>query len=42
MNDPQINHLEYADDIVIFTTGKSKAIKVLMKQVRLYKKISKH
>ncbi|XP_060210413.1 uncharacterized protein LOC132637320 [Lycium barbarum] len=29
---PQINHLAYADDIVIFSAGKSKVIKLIMKK----------
>ncbi|XP_075093700.1 uncharacterized protein LOC107827023 [Nicotiana tabacum] len=37
---PKINHLAYADDMVIFCGGKSKSIKLVMKQIRLYEKSS--
>ncbi|XP_060202972.1 uncharacterized protein LOC132631414 [Lycium barbarum] len=37
---PQINHLAYADDIVIFSAGKSKVIKLIMKQIRAYERSS--
>lgn len=35
-----MNHLAYADDIVIFTGGKSKSVKLVLKQIKLYEKSS--
>lgn len=35
-----IKHLAYADDITIFTGGNSKAIKLILKQVKRYEKAS--
>ncbi|XP_060195291.1 uncharacterized protein LOC132624543 [Lycium barbarum] len=35
-NGPQITHLAYADDIIIFSSGNSKSIKLVMKQIRNY------
>ncbi|XP_070036364.1 secreted RxLR effector protein 78-like [Nicotiana tomentosiformis] len=34
--DPLINHLVYADDIVIFTGGNNRSVKLIMKQIRNY------
>nr|XP_016473883.1 PREDICTED: uncharacterized protein LOC107795721 [Nicotiana tabacum] len=36
----QINHLAYADDIVIFCGGNSKTVKMVMKEIRKYEKAS--
>jgi len=33
---PMINHLAYADDIVIFSSGRTKSIKLVMKQIKKY------
>nr|XP_009619005.1 uncharacterized protein LOC104111103 [Nicotiana tomentosiformis] len=33
---PLINHLAYADDIVIFTNGNNKSVKLIMKQISNY------
>lgn len=33
---PQINHLAYAEDIVIFNSGNSKSVKLIMKQIKNY------
>lgn len=35
-----MNHLAYADDIIIFTRGKSKCIKLVLKQIQLYEESS--
>nr|XP_016513123.1 PREDICTED: uncharacterized protein LOC107830160 [Nicotiana tabacum] len=42
MNDrgPIINHLTYANDLVVFSSGNSKSIKDLMKQIKWYEKNS--
>ncbi|XP_060216327.1 uncharacterized protein LOC132643819 [Lycium barbarum] len=37
---PHINHLAYADDIVIFCSGNSKSVKLIMKQITNYEKAS--
>ncbi|XP_075102351.1 uncharacterized protein LOC142177466 [Nicotiana tabacum] len=37
---PKINHLTYADDIVIFCGGNNKSIKLIKKQIRRYEKAS--
>ncbi|XP_059277589.1 uncharacterized protein LOC132031658 [Lycium ferocissimum] len=37
---PIINHLAYADDIVIFCGGNNKSIKLIMHQIRRYEKAS--
>ncbi|XP_060195293.1 uncharacterized protein LOC132624546 [Lycium barbarum] len=37
---PQINHLSYADDIVLFTSGDKVSIKLMMKQLYFYQKAS--
>ncbi|KAG5614469.1 hypothetical protein H5410_014293 [Solanum commersonii] len=36
-----INRLTYADDIVIFCSGRTKTIKMVMKQIRNYEKSSR-
>ncbi|XP_070040914.1 uncharacterized protein [Nicotiana tomentosiformis] len=40
MNGPIINHLAYVDDILIFSGGNNKSIKLIQKQVRRYEKAS--
>lgn len=37
---PQINHLAYADDIAIFTSGNSKSVEMIMKQIHRYERAS--
>lgn len=37
---PIINHLSYADDLVIFTSGNTKSIKMIMKQIYRYERSS--
>ncbi|XP_016492209.2 uncharacterized protein LOC107811732 [Nicotiana tabacum] len=37
---PVVSHLAYADDIVIFTAGNTRSIKLVMKEVRKYEAIS--
>lgn len=37
---PQINHLAYADDIVIFTDGNSRSVKLIKKKITNYEKAS--
>lgn len=37
---PIINHLSYADDIVIFTSGNSKSVKMIMKKIHMYERSS--
>lgn len=37
---PQITHLAYADDIVIFSSTKTKFVKLVMKQIANYEKAS--
>lgn len=37
---PKINHLAYADDLVIFSVGNKKTIKQVMKQIKLYENAS--
>lgn len=37
---PCINHLAYVDDLLIFSSGKSSSIKLIMKQVRRYERSS--
>ncbi|WMV49350.1 hypothetical protein MTR67_042735 [Solanum verrucosum] len=39
-NGPVINHLAYADDIVIFSGGNNKSIKLIKHQIRRYEKAS--
>ncbi|XP_060178282.1 uncharacterized protein LOC132608243 [Lycium barbarum] len=39
-NDPQITHLAYADDIVIFSSGNSKSIKLVMQIIKKYEAVS--
>ncbi|XP_060170889.1 uncharacterized protein LOC132601848 [Lycium barbarum] len=39
-NGPQITYLAYADDIVIFSSGNSRSIKLIMEQIRKYERIS--
>ena len=38
---PQINHLAYADDIVIFSNGKSKYVNLIMKQIKNMRKLQR-
>ena len=35
-----MNHLSFADDIILFTSGKSKTLKILMHTLKEYEKIS--
>lgn len=37
---PQINHVSSADDIIIFTSGRSKSLKVIMKMLSTYENVS--
>ena len=37
---PQVNHLSFADDIILFTSGRSKTLKLLMYTLREYEKVS--
>ncbi|XP_070050087.1 uncharacterized protein [Nicotiana tomentosiformis] len=37
---PQINHLTYADDIVIFSSGNSRLVKLIMNQITNYERAS--
>lgn len=37
---PQIKYLAYADDIVIFSSSKSKSVNLIMKQIKNYEKAS--
>ncbi|XP_075103911.1 uncharacterized protein LOC142178420 [Nicotiana tabacum] len=37
---PQVNHLAYADDIVIFSSGNTKSVNLIMKQIKNYEKAS--
>nr|XP_016504508.1 PREDICTED: uncharacterized protein LOC107822473 [Nicotiana tabacum] len=37
---PQINHFAYADDIIIFSSGNSRPVKLIMKQITNYEKAS--
>ncbi|XP_060188598.1 uncharacterized protein LOC132617573 [Lycium barbarum] len=37
---PQINHLSYADDLVLFTSADRISIKLIMKQLKLYQRAS--
>ena len=37
---PQVNHLSFADDIILFTSGRYKTLKVLMKTLKDYEEIS--
>lgn len=39
-NGPQINHLAYEDDVIIFTGGNTKSIKLVMKQIKTYERAS--
>ncbi|XP_059292008.1 uncharacterized protein LOC132045445 [Lycium ferocissimum] len=39
-NGPQITHLAYADDIVIFSSGNTKSVKLVMKQIVKYERVS--
>lgn len=39
--DHPINHLAYADDIVIFSSGNSKTVKMIMKHISGYEKASR-
>ncbi|KAK4733776.1 hypothetical protein R3W88_008037 [Solanum pinnatisectum] len=42
MNDqgPQINHLSFADDIIIFTSGRRHSLKLIMHTLKTYERIS--
>ncbi|KAK6780085.1 hypothetical protein RDI58_022269 [Solanum bulbocastanum] len=42
MNDqgPQINHLGFADDIIIFTSGRRHSLKLIMHTLKTYERIS--
>ncbi|XP_015057525.1 uncharacterized protein LOC107003747 [Solanum pennellii] len=37
---PQVNHLSFADDIILFTSGRCKTLKILMDTLKEYEKIS--
>ncbi|XP_015084239.1 uncharacterized protein LOC107027648 [Solanum pennellii] len=37
---PQVNHLSFADDIILFTSGRCKTLKLLMNTLKEYEKIS--
>lgn len=37
---PQINHLSFADDIIIFTTGRRHTLRLIMKTLTSYEKVS--
>lgn len=37
---PQINHLAYVDDVVIFISWKNKSLKSIMRKLRRYEHIS--
>ncbi|XP_059302129.1 uncharacterized protein LOC132054076 [Lycium ferocissimum] len=39
-NDPKINHLSFADDIIIFSSGKSKSLQLIMRTLSKYEKVS--
>ncbi|XP_059315569.1 uncharacterized protein LOC132066235 [Lycium ferocissimum] len=39
-NGPQINHLCYADDLILFSSGERKSVKLLMKVLRDYEEAS--
>lgn len=40
LNGPLINHLAYADDIVIFSSGSHRSIKLIMHQIKKYEQSS--
>ncbi|KAH0646562.1 hypothetical protein KY284_034446 [Solanum tuberosum] len=40
MSGPQINHLSFADDIIIFTSGRKDSLKLIMQTLTTYEKIS--
>lgn len=37
---PQINHLSYVDDTILFCSGEMKSIRMMMKILRTYEKVS--
>ena len=37
---PQVNHLSFADDIILFTSGRQKTLKLLMKTLKEYEETS--
>lgn len=37
---PQINHLAYADDIVIFSSSTTRSVRLIMKQISKYENAS--
>lgn len=39
-NGPNINHLSFADDIIIFTTGRRKTLRLVMKTLASYETVS--
>jgi len=40
MRGPQINHLSFADDIIIFTSGRKDSLKLIMQTLATYERIS--
>ncbi|WMV30180.1 hypothetical protein MTR67_023565 [Solanum verrucosum] len=40
MRGPQINHLSFADDIIIFTSGRKDSLKLIMQTLTTYERIS--
>ncbi|XP_060200890.1 uncharacterized protein LOC132629180 [Lycium barbarum] len=39
-NGPKINHLSFADDVIIFSSGKKKSLQLIMKTLSKYEKVS--
>lgn len=37
---PQINHLNFANDVIIFTSGTSRSLELIMKALVTYEKVS--
>lgn len=37
---PQINHLSFADDTIIFTSGRTKSLQLIMKVLATYESMS--
>ena len=37
---PQVNHLSFADDIILFTSGRSRTLKLLMNTLKVYEETS--
>lgn len=38
--DPQINHLSFPDDVIIFSSGRSKSLELVLKVLAMYEGVS--